>query len=177
MTDQLVICVLGKSNSGKSHTWITLFEEPEKKFLKTGKKELRLRSDGYIGEWVDVFLVYSSPEELERPIDEILDGQKCPIVLCSMQYPNKNDDPYATLDYFIQEGFFLYVQWLNPGYKQSKIDDQLLVDKILSARSVLSVRKVEDTEDDSGRVQEIHEFIYGWAKYRRCQGASGAHSP
>ena len=171
MTDRLVICVLGKPNSGKSYTWRTLFGDTAKKFLRSGGKELRLRSDGCVDERVEVFLVYSSPEELDKPVGDILGDQKCPIVLCSMQYPNKCDDPYVTLKYFIDRDFFLYAQWLNPGYKQSKIEDQRLVDKILSARSVLSVRKVEDTEDDSGRVQEIQEFIYGWAKLRRCRRA------
>ena len=37
-----------------------------------------------------------------------------------MQYPNdENDDPYSTLDYFIRQDFFLYVQWLNPGYEET----------------------------------------------------------
>ena len=173
MIDRLLICVLGKSDSGKSYTWNTLFGRT----VKTGKKELQLRSDGCVEEWVEVFLVSGSPEERKKPIGDILGDQKCPIVLCSMQYPNdENDDPYSTLDYFIRQDFFLYVQWLNPGYEETdKIADQLLVDKILSARSVLSVRKV--TKDDSDRVRELREFIYGWAKYRRRRGGSGVQSP
>ena len=173
MTDRLVICVLGKSDSGKSYTWKMLFGDTNKKFLKSGKKELRLRSDGCIDELVEVFLVYSSPEELDKPVGDIVGDQKCPIVLCSMQYANdENDDPYATLNYFIDRGFFLYVQWLNPGYRETdKIEDQLLVDKILSAQSVLSVRKV--TKDDHGRVRELLEFIYGWAKNRKCRRGAG----
>lgn len=172
MSDRLVICVLGKSNSGKSYTWRMLFGDTDKKFLKSGKKDLRLRSNGCVDEWVEVLLVYSSPEELEKPVGKILGDQECPIVLCSMQYPNDMnddpDDPYATIDYFIDRGFFLYVQWLNPGYgRTGKIDDHLLVDRILSAPSVLSVRKV--IKDDYGRVQELLEFIYGWAKIRKCR--------
>ena len=170
MTDKLLICVLGKSDSGKSYTWNTLFGRT----VRTGKKELKLRSDGWVEEWVEVFLVSGSPEERGKPVGGILGDQTCPIVLCSMQYPNdENDDPYATLDYFIERGFFLYVQWLNPGYEETdKIEAQLLVEKILSARSVLSVRKVVKDEDDSGRVRELREFIYGWAKYRSAGGQS-----
>ena len=36
--------------------------------------------------------------------------------------------------------------------------------KILSAWSVCSVR--DGKKDAASRVQEIREFIYGWAKYR-----------
>ncbi len=88
-------------------------------------------------------------------------------MLCSMQYPNDKDDDLATLDHFIHRDFFIYAQWLNPGYENDadKIEDRLdLVGKILSAWSVFSVR--DGKKDAASRVQEIREFIYGWAKYR-----------
>ena len=159
MTDRLVICVLGKSKSGKSHTWNTLFRADEVRSNRTRCRCLELRP----GERVEVFLVSGSPEERKKPVGDILGDQKCPIVLCSMQYTDGVDE---TFDYFIRQDFFLYVQWLNPGHDDpGKSGDKLdLVDRILSERSVFSIR--DGKRNASDRVQEIREFIYGWAKYR-----------
>ena len=163
MNDRLLIGVLGGHNSGKSHTWNELFQSGGD--VRTGKhpRPLVLRQ----GECVEVFLVSGSPEERGKYIDDILGNQKARIVLCSMQYPNDKDDDLATLDHFIHRDFFIYAQWLNPGYENDadKIEDRLdLVGKILSAWSVCSVR--DGKKDAASRVQEIREFIYGWAKYR-----------
>ena len=72
----------------------------------------------------------------------------------------------TTLDYFVSNDFFLYIQWLNPGFRDSyKRTDQLnIVDKILSFPSLVSIRDAQI--DATTRVQEIREYIYGWAKYR-----------
>ena len=117
------------------------------------------------GECVEVFLVSGSPEERKKYVDNILGNQKCRIVLCSMQYSH---EVHKTLNYFIRKDFSLYIQWLNPGHNdECKIrnEDKLgLVDEIISTRSVFSVR--DGKIDASGRVQEMREFIYGWAKYR-----------
>jgi hypothetical protein len=72
-----------------------------------------------------------------------------------------------TLDYFIDNHFSLFIQWLNPGFSdQDAIPDNLgLVDMILNTRrSVMSIRDGTGAADQ--RVQEIREFIYGWASYR-----------
>ena len=157
MTDRLLISVLGNQNSGKSHTWNTLFGRR----VKTGKhpRDLELRP----GEFVEVFLVSGSPEEREKYVGDILGNQKCRIVLCSMQYTK---DVRETLDHFIGNDFFLYVQWLNPGRNDAcQIWDRLgLANQILSAQSVFAVR--DGKIDAAGRAQEMREFIYGWAKYR-----------
>jgi len=158
MPERLLIGVLGNRNSGKSHTWNTLFRADE---VRTGKwpRRLELRT----GEFVEVFLVSGSPEEREKYVGDILGDQTSRIVLCSMQYADGVDE---TLDYFIDGEFFLYIQWLNPGYEDpgKSGDDLDLVDKILSERSVFSIRDGKRNADE--RVQEIREFIYGWAKYR-----------
>jgi hypothetical protein len=155
--DRLLIGVLGNRNSGKSHTWNTLFGHTVKRGRQPHRLELRP------GDCVEVFLVSGSFEEREEYAGDILKNQNCRIVLCSMQY---TEDVQQTLNYFIANGFFLFVQWLNPGYKDHRItafDHLGLVNQILSVPSILSIR---DGRHARSRVQEIREFIYGWARYR-----------
>jgi hypothetical protein len=113
---------------------------------------------------VVVILVSGSPEERHLYVDQILAGQNCRIVLCSIQYVA---DVQRTLDYFINNNFALHVQWLNPGFNDpGPVADHLgLVDTILGTRrSIVSLR--DGTQDAERRVQEIREFIHGWALYR-----------
>ena len=157
MQDRLLIGVLGHRDSGKSHTWNTLFGGR----VQTGKKarKLELRP----GESVDAFLISGSPEERHLYVGDILTDHNCRIVLCSMQYRH---DVRDTLDYFLDRDFSLYIQWLNPGYKDPDTvqDDLELRDEILSAQSTFSIRngKIEPAP----RVDDIREFIYGWAIFR-----------
>lgn len=161
--EQLVVGVLGNPNSGKSKTWYKLFDRD----VNTTQKNphwLELRP----GQWVEVIVINSSPEESGLDLADKLNRQKnpmkqceCPIVLCSMQYNNN-----VSLDYFIDRKYTLYIQWINPGYKQDReTEDRSITEKILSAESVFSIREGSDENLDH-RVQEIREFIYGWAKYR-----------
>ena len=157
MQDRLLIGVLGHRDSGKSHTWNTLFDSE----VRTGKKvrQLELRP----GESVDVFLISGSPEERKRYVGDILTDDNCRIALCSMQYRH---DVRKTLDYFRDSSFSLYIQWLNPGYRDTDmVQDYLkLKDEILSAQSTFSIR--DGRFDPASRVGDIREFIYGWAVYR-----------
>ena len=157
MTDRLLVGVLGNHNSGKSHTWNTLFGRT----VKRGKypHDLELLPC----EFVKAFLVSGSFEERGEYAGDILGNQDCRIVLCSMQYTN---DVHTTLDYLIDQDFFFYIQWLNPGYNDSgETWDRLgLVNKVVSVSSVFSIRNGKIGA--SARVQEMREFIYGWAKYR-----------
>ena len=157
MTDRLLVGVLGNLNSGKSHTWNTMFGTP----VRTGKKPRCLNLQ--TGECVKVFLVSGSFEERKKHADDILGKQDCRVVLCSMQYTAA---VRAALEYFIGEDFYLYIQWLNPGYSDpGEVWDRLgLVNQILSAPSTFSIRNGQDNAD--ARVQEMREFVYGWAKYR-----------
>ena len=156
--DRLMIGVIGHRNSGKTHTWNTLFGRT----VRTGgePRHLTVRP----GECVEVFLVSGSPEERHLYVADILGRQHCRIVLCSMQYIT---GVHQTLDYFLENGFSLNVQWLNPGFRDPApyTDDLALVESILDTRrSSLSIR--DGQLDAAGRVQEIREAIYGWALYR-----------
>lgn len=169
MPNRLCVGVLGNQNSGKSHTWNTLFGT----VVKRGKhpRHLELRP----GECVEVFLVSGSFEERQEYAGDILKDQASRIVLCSMQY---TEEVHDTLDYLIDNDFHLYIQWLNPGHHdQGEVWDRLgLVNQILSRSSHLSIRNGQ--VNAASRVQEIREFIYGWAKFRNliipCNGASQA---
>jgi hypothetical protein len=163
MPDRLLVGALGHRNSGKSHTWNTLFGRTVRRGVYARTLEVRPR------ESIEVFLVSGSFEEREEYAGDILKNQDCRIVLCSMQYIG---DVGNTLGYFTDQGFSLYVQWLNPGFSdQGATFDHLgLVPRILAARSVLAIRNGQLNADS--RVQEIREIIYGWARYRNLIVAS-----
>lgn len=112
---------------------------------------------------MDVFLVSGSFEERSLYAGEILDNQDCHIILCSMQYIEYVVD---TLKYVKEHEFDILVHWLNPGYSdQGENWDRLgLVNQFLDAPSAVAIRSGK--APPSGRVQELREFIYGWAAYR-----------
>ena len=157
MKDRLLIGALGNRHSGKSHTWNTLFGRT----VRRGKLPRHLEL--VPKECVEVFVVSGSFEERGEYAGDVLGTQSCRIVLCSLQY---TEDVRETLNYLIEQDFQLYIQWLNPGFNEpDQVLDRLnLVDEILSQRSTFSIRDGKITAND--RVQELRQFIYGWAKYR-----------
>ena len=159
MADRLFVSVLGHRNSGKSRTWNTLFGAT----VHTGKhpRMLELRPS----ECVEVFLISGSNEEREQYAGDVLANQNARIVLCSMQY---TDSVTNTIKYVEDENYWLYIQWLNPGY--ADLDQQWpdylgIANRLLyNSEAVLAIRSGKD--DPASRVREIKEFIYGWAKFR-----------
>ena len=155
--DRLFVSVLGHRNSGKSHTWNTLFGAT----VRTDKyaRHLMLRP----GECVEVFLVSGSNEERDLYAGDVLDDQACRIVLCSMQYTPKVSD---TIDYVEQAGFATYAQWLNPGYSDAGAypDSLGIVARLLDMGTTICKRSGQVPADP--RVQELREFIHGWALHR-----------
>jgi hypothetical protein len=95
---------------------------------------------------------------------DILNNQKARIILCSIQYVDKCRD---TFTYVKENDFDLFVQWLNPGYNDPGVyfDHLGLIGVLLSDRATISMR--DGKIATAGRVQEIRQFIYGWAKYRK----------
>ena len=159
--NRLLIAVLGHRNSGKSKTWDTLFGYK----VKTSKKQ---RAFNLIGKTnTEVFVISGSPQERKKKVMELLKDKKSKIVLCSIQYTDKGiEDAKGTFDYFIKRGFSIYVQWLNPGYKDaSSYPDELgLWTYLQHQRSTLSIRTGK--RHLSSRTREIREFLHGWAALR-----------
>ncbi|MCA0235864.1 MAG: hypothetical protein LCH81_05740 [Bacteroidetes bacterium] len=157
--ENLAITVLGNRNSGKSTTWNQLFEGK----VKTGKKirKLYLRER----EYVHVFLVSGSPEERESYVGNIIGEQKPRIVLCSMQY---RADVTQTIQFFSDNNYFIFSQWLNPGYfdpnETPTPDDLELMKYLLSLHSIVGIRNGKS--EVAPRINEIRDFIYGWASSR-----------
>jgi hypothetical protein len=159
MADKLLIAVLGNRNSGKSKTWNTLFGST----VKTGSQLRYLYLNK--AQWVDdVFLIAGSSEERGIPVEEIMPKELSPaIVLCSVQY---RDGMRATFDYFFTRGYDVIVQWLNPGYSDESAytDDLNAVDWLLSKGAVVAKRDGQNGVEI--RVEEIRQYILGWATYR-----------
>ena len=156
--DNLMVSVLGNRNSGKSYTWDTLFGST----VRTGSNERRLYFNDC--EYVNVFLVSGSPEEREIFVGDIITAASPKIVLCSIQYTENAQD---TLNYFIENDYFLFTHWLNPGYSDlnlSQFDNLGLMNWILSKKSIVGIRNGKSSA--ANRVEEIKDYIYGWAKSR-----------
>jgi len=158
MTERLFVGVLGHQNSGKSTTWNTLFGAT----VRTGQYARTLTLYG--GECVEVFLISGSPEERQLYAGDILKNQDCRIVLCSVQY---TEAVRKTLDYVVEEGFDLFVQWLNPGRSDSgeNYDRLGLMPWLLGHNATVSMR--DGKIPPFRRTEEIRQFIHGWAKARR----------
>lgn len=118
------------------------------------------------GECVEVFLISGSNEERNQYADDVLNGKHARMVLCSMQY---TDAVLDTIKYVEDEDFWIYVQWLNPGY--SDLDQQYsdylgIANRFLfNSEATLAVRSGK-SDPPTSRVRELKEFIYGWAKFR-----------
>src|SRR3954471_23847398 len=107
MADRLFVGVVGHRKSGKSTTWNTLFGRT----VNTGKQSRMLEL--LPGECVEVFLISGSNEERDQYAGDVLENQRARIILCSVQYV---ESASATIEYITEQDFWLYAQWLNPGY-------------------------------------------------------------
>ena len=154
--DRLLVAVVGNQNSGKSYTWNTLFERR----VRTGKYEHNLPLCN--GESVSVFLVSGSPEERGKYVGEIIQGNPR-IVLCSLQYRH---DVFESFQYFFDRGFFAFVHWLNPGFHDlgAESDRLRLIPRLLTENSLIGIRDAQ--ADATDRVEEMRDFIRGWALRR-----------
>jgi hypothetical protein len=154
---KLAILVIGRARSGKSTTWNRLFGRT----VKTGT-QLR---DFPVGErTVSSFLVSASPQERKTVVSEIIGQADARLAFCSVQY---GADARDTIDYFLANGFSIYAHWLNPGYgdDEAVAYTQGLVSYLLHSGAVLAIR--DATGDPAERVQEIRDFVAGWASSRR----------
>jgi hypothetical protein len=157
LRDKIVVSVLGNRKSGKSTTWNTLFGQT----VRTSHLIRRLHLTESAS--VEVFLVSGSPEERRTYVGQIIGDQSPRIVLCSMQYRVEVSE---TIDYFVQHEYSIYTQWLSPGFSDvTKQPDSLaLIPYLLDRGAVVSMR--DGRVNPQPRVQELKDFIYGWARSR-----------
>lgn len=156
--DNLLIAVLGNRDSGKSHTWNTLFETT----VRTSKDVRKLYFNDF--EYVEVFLVSGSPEERKKYVGELIGEVKPRIVFCSIQY---KEEAKETFNYFIDHNFLLFVHWLNPGFSDLDtpyFDGIGIIYWLCSKLSLVGIRSGK--HEPKLRVNEMRDFIYGWAKSR-----------
>lgn len=157
--ENLVVTVLGNRNSGKSTTWNQLFRSE----VRTGRHPRRL----YLSEreFVEVFLISGSAEERELYVGEIIGNHRPRIVLCSVQYI---PDSIRTFQFFIDNQYSIFCHWLNPGFSDSNSNQAAdilgLLNRVLSFSSMLGIRNGK--LEPSDRVQELRDFIHGWAASR-----------
>jgi hypothetical protein len=154
---RLFVAVMAERDAGKSTTWNTLFSRT----VKRGKYSRKLEVAP--GKCVDVYLVSGSFEEREEYSGDILADQDAPIVLCSVQYIAEG---WETFEYAIEQGFDIFVQWLNPGFHDTRayFDELGFANRLLAAGGTLSVR--DGTLDPRRRTEELRDFIIGWASSR-----------
>jgi hypothetical protein len=157
MRKNLFVGVLGNRKSGKNRTWNTLFG----KSVRTGSKLRNL----YLSEseYVKVFLVSDSLQEQKKYLGNIIATPEPHRVLCSMRYRVSVTD---TIEYFDAHDYFLFVHWLNPGNSDPHaLSDSLgVIPKLLSCESLIGIRDGKASAES--RVQEMRDFIYGWADSR-----------
>ncbi|MHC5717422.1 MAG: hypothetical protein ACYTX0_36250 [Nostoc sp.] len=169
MTERLLVGVVGHSNAGKSSTWKDLFGADVQTSHHGNERRLYLPRNKQ--EWVNVFLINGSPGERGKDVKEILNPkglinfENPRIVLCSMQYPD--DAVGKTIQYFIEHKYDVFIQWLNPGYKDTtEYDDSRGFIPLLlkENNSLLGIRNGQ--LERTSRVNEIEDFIRGWASTR-----------
>ena len=164
---KLAIIILGKPNSGKSNTWYEFFNRT----IRTGWKRIGL-SDSEIEVFVknssfeetgkeigiDIFVRNASFEEYGDEVDDFFDLDKLPkIVFCSVQYIDKG---LKTINWFKENGYYLYIQWINPGFKHSiEYTDYLNFETTF--KDFGEFHKVSGKER-TNRNLEIRRFLLKW---------------
>ncbi|WP_153464081.1 hypothetical protein ACJA3J_02445 [Halobacillus sp. SY10] len=163
MEKKLLIAVLGHRNSGKSETWKKLFNDQN---IRTAQKSERKLCVGPSGERTGVFLINGSPQERGKSVEEIIQVNYSPkIVLCSIQFKK---DALNTLKYFQDNEYSIYLHWLNPGFKDpyEYIDSENIIHEILNMKALVGKRDGKCNAE--GRVKEIRNYIYSWARTNGC---------
>ena len=144
---KIAIIALGKPNSGKSSTWYEIFERR----IYTGYKILKLKNFQ-----LNIYVQNTSFEENKGKISESPISKEFPsIVFCSVQY---NEEGINTIEWFQKEEYYLYIQWLNPGYKyDDSYEDFLGIEE--KFKKYGEFHKVSGKEK-TDRVTKIKDFLY-----------------
>lgn len=169
--EKLAICIIGHGNSGKSTTWYSLFGHN----VKRGKyeRELKIFEDieNSIEYYVSVFLINGSPQESGCSIHDMLSLPLPRIILCSLQYAEGTDheeDLFGSLRWLEENDYKIFSIWLNPGWQDPYpyFDDIGLINRI-HKKEGNNITRHDANREPNIRAQEIREFIYGWASFRK----------
>lgn len=166
---KLAIIALGKPNAGKSTTWYELYGQR----FKTGWKEFIIKGKKIIAfvqnssneelaqkakEYFKIFIRNSSFEESKvkakgyKPFQELPD-----VIICSVQYSKGG---LETMDWFRDNGYYLYIQWLNPGYNDKpEYEDHLNFEKSYAKYGEFHKRSGKEVKK---RAEEVKQFLYEW---------------
>jgi ABC-type dipeptide/oligopeptide/nickel transport system ATPase component len=152
MEKKLLIGVLGNEGSGKSTTWKKLFGHT----VHTGKNVRKLLINGIA---IPVFLINESPLERKTKLEYILPKENPDIVISSFLY---HKDVKSNFEYFANNDYDIYVQWLNPGYMDQN-DKALfyndgIINFLLSLGATVSVKNGKIMPEC--RVTEIKNHIF-----------------
>lgn len=167
---RIAVIALGKRDAGKSNTWYEIFGRK----IKSGIKQLPLNgndltvrvkngsfeeTDDEIETYFDVLVINASREESGKEFEDHLDVDNLPfIVFCSVQYVEAG---IQTIDWFRDHGYFLYIQWINPGYRHLAYDDFLRLEDRYKPSGVFSkLSGKEKTE----RAAAILDFLREWVR-------------
>ncbi len=154
MKRKLLIGVLGNYRSGKSTTWHTLFNRE----VRTGK---HIRHIIIYNDKIPVFLINGAALERRVELKYILPDKTPDIVLCSFLYHKNVKNNF---NYFLDKGYDMYIQWLNPGYSDK--NDKVLfynvgiINYLMSFGVTVSVKNGKI--NCNTRVKEIKNYLYAW---------------
>jgi hypothetical protein len=111
-----------------------------------------------IEDYLDVLLRNASFEEWGDDVEDYFDESNLPnIVLCSVQYIEKG---MHTIQWFKDHGYHLYIQWLNPGFRdEEEYSDTLGFEKEFKAHGEFTKWS---GKEKSERVATIRQFLYTW---------------
>mgnify|MGYP000852377310 CR=1 FL=1 len=152
--NKLLIAVLGNEGSGKTTTWETLFGRR----VHTGKN---LRNLVIQGIKIPVFLINESPLERKTKLEYILPDDDPEIVISSFLY---HKDVVENFEYFINRGYNIYVQWLNPGYNDKNhkalFYNDGIINYLLRCGAIVSAKNAKN--NPVSRVNEIKNYLLSY---------------
>ncbi len=171
--EKLFVVVMGEQVSGKSITWETLFDRRH----RSGIHMLQLNR--YIHSRVLLFV--SSPQENYWTLNAFLNtfrnrqrGENLDIVLCSLQTTLTNNmvrrhvaSAKDIIKHMDENGFDIFIQWLNPGFTSGIDNTPNITDQIMSyceIDSVIGIRNENATLTPENRAGRLRDVILGWVQ-------------
>ncbi len=167
MQRKLAVIALGFPNSGKSTTWYKLFGRVirtgwKKLFVDNKLRSVYFRNGSYEerGDEIedDVFFRNASFEEYGDEAEEYFEKEtnQPEVIFCAVQYIEKGN---RTINWFVENGYELYIQWLNPGFHGEPYEDYLRFEEKFSPFGTFTKVSGKETTE---RVRTIREFLFQW---------------